>query len=370
MWIIIYLYLFAFSFILSLILIPVLRKFAVKSKILDAPSERKVHLSPKPLLGGLALYFSFIITVFFNLFLLKVVLNSPGVLSFIPQIAVDRLPSFQKELSQIKPLAIGSTLIVFVGLVDDIKGMNPGIKILCSALIAVIMVLLGVKISFFIPHHFWSGVLTVIWFVLIMNSFNLLDNMDGLACGVALIAAFIFGGITALQSQLFTSSMLIIFVGVLAGFLIFNWYPSSIFMGDTGSMWLGFMMANLTVVATFYSEGNPTLFSVIMPLLILGVPIFDTISVMFIRLVRKKSFFIGDKNHFSHRLVQLGMTQPQAVAFIYLITFCIGINATLLSTVGKLGAMVILLQAVVIFVIIALLEYTGRKSVDKSNPHL
>jgi UDP-GlcNAc:undecaprenyl-phosphate GlcNAc-1-phosphate transferase len=365
MWIIIYLYLFVFAFVLSLLLTPALRRFAVGWRVLDAPSERKVHLSPKPLLGGLALYLSFIITVFLNLFLLKIVLNSPNLLSFVPQFAVDRLPSFQKELSQVKPLAIGSTLIVLVGLMDDIKGMNPSIKLLCSALIAVIMVFLGVKISFFIPHPFWSGVLTIVWMVLIMNSFNLLDNMDGLACGVALIAASIFFGITALQHQLFTSSMLIVFASVLAGFLIFNWYPSSIFMGDTGSMWIGFMMANLTVIATFYSEGKPTLFPVIMPLLILGVPIFDTISVMIIRFFRRKSFFIGDKNHFSHRLVQLGMTQPQAVAFIYLVTFCIGINATLLSTVGKLGAMVILLQAVVIFVIIALLEYTGRKSIEK-----
>ncbi|MDD5454585.1 MAG: undecaprenyl/decaprenyl-phosphate alpha-N-acetylglucosaminyl 1-phosphate transferase, partial [Candidatus Ratteibacteria bacterium] len=99
-----------------------------------------------------------------------------------------------------------------------------------------------------------------------------------------------------------------------------------------------------------------------------GVPIFDTISVFLIRLSRKKPLFVGDKNHFSHRLVQLGMTQPQAVAFVYLVTFCVGINATLLSTVGRLGSAVILLQAVVIFIIIALLEYTGRKSIDKSNP--
>ena len=203
------------------------------------------------------------------------------------------------------------------------------------------------------------------WMVLIMNSFNLLDNMDGLACGVALIATFIFFGITSFQHQLFTSSMLVVFAGCLAGFLIFNWYPASIFMGDAGSMWIGFMLATLTLMSTFYSEGKPTLFPVIMPLLILGVPIFDTVSVMIIRLIRKKPLFVGDKNHFSHRLVHLGMTQARAVAFIYLVTFCIGINATLLSTVEKPGAVVILLQAVVIFVIIALLEYTGRKSIGK-----
>jgi UDP-GlcNAc:undecaprenyl-phosphate GlcNAc-1-phosphate transferase len=187
--------------------------------------------------------------------------------------------------------------------------------------------------------------------------------MDGLACGVALIATFIFLGITDFQNQIFTSYVLIIFAGVLAGFLIFNWYPSSIFMGDTGSLWIGFMLAVLTIMSTFYSEGRPTLLPVIMPLLILGVPIFDTVSVILIRIYRKKPLFVGDKNHFSHRLVYLGMTQPQAVAFIYLVTFCVGINSTLLFTVGKTGAAVILLQAVVIFIIIALLEYTGRRAI-------
>ena len=365
MWIIIYLYLFAFSFLLSLVLTPLFRAIALKLKILDIPSARKVHISPKPLLGGLALYFSFILTIFLNLILLRIFWNCPNFILLIPQSVLDKIPPFQREISKILPIVCGGTLIILIGLIDDIKGMPASIKILSSALVALLMVFLGIRITLFIPYPFWGGLLTILWIVLITNSFNLLDNMDGLACGVALIATFIFWGITSFQYQLFPSSILLVFAGALAGFLIFNWYPSSIFMGDTGSMWIGFMLATLTILSTFYSEGKRTLFPVIMPLLILGVPIFDTISVMIIRLIRKKSLFIGDKNHFSHRLVQLGMTQPRAVAFIYLVTFCIGINATLLSSVGKLGAMVIFLQAVVIFVIIAFLEYTGRKSIGK-----
>lgn len=254
---------------------------------------------------------------------------------------------------------------MLLGLIDDIKRLSAFTKVFSSALIAVMMVLLGVRVSLFMPNIFLGGLLTVIWIVLITNTFNMLDNMDGLACGVALIATLIFFGITSFQHQLFTSAMLIIFAGSLVGFLLFNWYPSSIFMGDAGSMWIGFTLATLTILATYYSEGKPTLFPVVMPLLILGVPIFDAISVMTIRIIRRKPLFVGDKNHFSHRLMQLGMTQAQAVAFIYLVTLCIGINATLLATVGKSGVMVILLQAVVIFVIIALLEYTGRKSTQK-----
>ncbi len=363
MWIIIYFWLFAISFLVSLILTPLFRGIALKFNILDVPSARKVHASPKPLLGGLVFYFSFMLTIMLGVVALKLLENSPNLISLMPQSIIGKIPPFQREISKILPIALGGTLVVLIGLFDDIKGMNAYVKLFSTVVVGIIMGFLGVRITLFMPSPFFGGALTVLWFVLLINAFNLIDNMDGLACGVALVATSIFVGITYFQHQLFTSSMLVVFAGILAGFLIFNWYPSSIFMGDAGSMWLGFMLATLTIMSTFYSEGKPTLLPVVMPLLILGVPIFDTVSVMIIRLFRKKPLFVGDKNHFSHRLVQLGMTHPQAVAFIYLVTFCIGINATLLFAVGRLGATVILLQAIVIFIIIALLEYTGRKSI-------
>jgi UDP-GlcNAc:undecaprenyl-phosphate GlcNAc-1-phosphate transferase len=361
--IIIYFGLFAVSFLFSLVLTPLFRSVALKFNILDIPSTRKIHISPKPLFGGLAFYFSFILTILLGLIILKFFWDSPYLKLIIPQSIIGKIPPFQREIFKILPIVLGGTLVMIIGLIDDIKGMNAYVKLFFTTVVGILMVFLGVRITLFMPNPFFGGLLTVLWFVLLMNSFNLMDNMDGLACGVALVATFIFVGITSLQYQFFTSYILVIFAGVLAGFLIFNWYPSSIFMGDAGSMWIGFMLATLTIMSTFYCEGKPTLLPVVMPLLILGVPIFDTVSVVLIRLSRKKPLFVGDKNHFSHRLVQLGMTQPQAVAFVYLVTFCIGINATLLFAVGKLGATVILLQAVVIFVIIALLEHTGRKSI-------
>lgn len=367
MWIIIYFGLFAISFLFSLILTPLFRSIALKFNILDIPSERKVHISPKPLLGGLALFFSLMLTIMVGIVILRFFWNSPGLKLLMPQSIIGIIPPLQRVVFKILPIVLGGTLVMIIGLIDDIKGMNAYVKLFSTFVVGILMVSLGVRITLFMPNTFFGGLLTVLWFVLLMNAFNLMDNMDGLACGVALVATLIFVGITSLQNQLFTSSILVIFAGVLAGFLIFNWYPSSMFMGDAGSMWLGFMLATLTVMSTFYSKGNPTLLPVVMPLLILGVPIFDTVSVVLIRLSRKKPLFVGDKNHFSHRLVQLGMTQPQAVAFIYLVTFCIGINATLLFTVGKLGATVILLQAVVIFIIIALLEHIGRKSIGSDS---
>ncbi|MDD5455297.1 MAG: MraY family glycosyltransferase, partial [Candidatus Ratteibacteria bacterium] len=271
MWTTIYFCLFAISFLFSLILTPLFRAIAFRFNVLDIPSVRKVHISPKPLLGGLAFYFSFMLTIFVGLVLLKFFWNYPQLQSIIPQSLIDRIPPLQREIYKILPIALGGTLVMIVGLIDDIKGMNPYVKLFSAAVVGIIMVFWGIRITLFMPNTFLGGLLTVLWFVLLTNSFNLMDNMDGLACGVALIASLIFVGITSLQHQLFTSSILVVFAGVLAGFLIFNWYPSSIFMGDAGSMWIGFILAALTIMSTFYSEGKPTLLPVFMPLLILGV---------------------------------------------------------------------------------------------------
>jgi len=301
--------------------------------------------------------------VLLNLFLLKLINSSPYLQTFLPHSILSKLPPLAREIPKITPFLIGGTLILILGLIDDIRTLSAKVKLICQIFISTIMFFSGVRITLFTNNPIASGLLTVFWMVAIINSFNLLDNMDGLACGVALIVSFLFFGIAVTQNQIFTSCLLIIFAGALAGFLRFNFYPSKIFMGDAGSMWIGFMLATLTIITTYYSEGKPTLFPVFMPLLILGVPIFDTLSVIIIRLIKKRPLFVGDQNHFSHRLVQLGMSQPQAVIFIYLVTFCVGINATLLSTVGAFGVTVILLQAIVIFVIILILEIVGRKTI-------
>ena len=160
MWVIIYFYFFAFSFLLSLILTLLFRRIALRLKILDIPSFRKVHTSPKPLLGGLALYFSFTVAVLINLILLKVLRNSPNLFPLILQSILDKLPPFQREVSKILPIVFGGTLIMLIGLIDDIKGkgMSASVKIISSALVALLMVFWGVMITLFMPHPFlgWS----------------------------------------------------------------------------------------------------------------------------------------------------------------------------------------------------------------------
>ena len=201
----------------------------------------------------------------------------------------------------------------------------------------------------------------------VTNTFNLLDNMDGLASGVAFISSLIFLYIALITKQWFVSALLASFIGVLLGFLIFNFPPASIFLGDAGSLWIGFTISSFTILTTYYTHELPTSLPVIMPLLILGVPFFDTLSVIYIRWREKRPLFKADKSHFSHRLVELGFTERQAVLLIYLLTFGTGINATLLIQVGWGGALVILLSTMVIFSIIGMIEFMGRRGRENDN---
>jgi len=148
----------------------------------------------------------------------------------------------------------------------------------------------------------------------------------------------------------------------LLGFLFFNFPPAKIFMGDCGSMFIGYIISVITILGTYYRPGAPTLFPVVIPLLVLTVPIFDVLSVIFIRWVHKKPIFQPDKNHFSHRLVDMGMNIRTAVLFLYLLTFCVGLPSVLLPQLSLVGVVIIFLQAVGIMGVIAVLEYYGKNN--------
>jgi len=369
MWNWIYIYIFVFSLFLSLILSLILtklwRKIALRRSKLDRPSERKIHHMPKPLLGGVAIYLAFTVTVLVNMIVVHILVSNPAFSHLLPDTIIGHLRGAPVVWGKLKIILTGATLMMLLGLLDDLYGVRFRVKLAGQVLLALLLVGFGIRITLFIPNVYLSGLITIIWIVGITNAFNLLDNMDGLSAGVGLIAAIIFF-ITAFQEgQLFVTAILIAFAGSLAGFLKYNFHPSSIFMGDAGSLFLGYTLASLTVLNTYYSEQSPTLFPVIMPVLILGVPIFDTFSVICLRLKSRQSIFEADKRHFSHRLVSLGMTQRQAVLLVYLVTFCIGINAILLRSVQAWGAFIILVQAIAIFAIIVSLELAARKRRDK-----
>jgi UDP-GlcNAc:undecaprenyl-phosphate GlcNAc-1-phosphate transferase len=233
------------------------------------------------------------------------------------------------------------------------------------------MVLLGWRMSLFIDAPLLTGLLSVVWIVGLVNSFNMLDNMDGLSAGVAAIAASILAAVMLLGpnpkdpaaggAQLFVGGFLLVLVGSLLGFLWHNRPPARLFMGDAGSYLIGYLLAIGTLTATFAGQSVPR-HAILAPLCILAVPIYDTATVIWIRLRQGRSPFVGDKSHFSHRLVELGMTKTQAVLTIYLATATCGLGAFLLHEVrDEVGAGVILLLVACTLVLVGILETAGRR---------
>lgn len=369
--------LFVEGFVLSVVLTPVMRRIAPVLGFLDQPGHRKVHCQPKPLLGGAAIFLSLVLCVFGDLFILDWFFRhevQPGAWWVKPiQTMALYAAGYSLVLQQFFGLMTGGVILFVIGLIDDRFGLSPLIKLVGQFAAAILLYFCNIQIALFINIPWINFLLTLGWIVLITNSFNLLDNMDGLSGGVAMISLILLGCSTQLVShQVFITAMCFTLAGCIAGFLKYNLNPSTIFMGDAGSLILGYYVATLTIQSTFYQTGthNATAWAVVMPFIILAVPIFDTLSVIVIRIKNKKPIYVGDKNHFSHRLVALGMSQKQAVFFIHLVTFCVGSSALLLPFLTEpLGGYIILTQTIIFFVIITILEHIKNSPNGNSTNH-
>ncbi len=354
MWKIIYSYIFVFGFLASYLIVRILKNLALQIGLVDQPDQkRKTHKKPIPLLGGVGMYLAFTFTIVIHL----AAIYKFKALLFLPQIILTQLMGIASIMPQLIAILGTTFLLVVLGTIDDIRPIKAKTKLIFQFIMAVIVFLSGIRITFFTNNIILSAILTVLWIIAITNAFNLMDNMDGLSCGTAFISAFIFFLVSSITGQFFVSSILACFGGVLLGFLIFNFHPARIFMGDAGSMFIGYTLALLTIINTYYRpETALTLTPVIMPLIILAIPIFDMVSVIFIRLKSGVSIFTADNNHISHRMTALGMSHKQAVLFIYLVNFCIGLSALLLGSLTKWGCFLVLLQALCILSIIIFLE--------------
>ncbi|MCG2712718.1 MAG: undecaprenyl/decaprenyl-phosphate alpha-N-acetylglucosaminyl 1-phosphate transferase [Candidatus Omnitrophica bacterium] len=354
MWKIIYIYIFSFGLIASYLIVRILKKAALNMGLVDKPDfKRKIHTKPVPLLGGLGMYLAFTLSIVFHLAIIYRLRDSV----ILPQTISTQLLGINSIMTQLIAILTTTFLLVLLGMIDDIKPLSARTKLIFQIILAVIVFWSGIRVTFFTSNIVFSAIFTIIWIIGITNAFNLMDNMDGLSCGTAFISTFIFFLISSTTGQFFVSSILACFGGVMLGFLIFNFAPAKVFMGDAGSMFIGYTLSLLTIINTYYRpETALTPAPVIMPLLILAIPIFDMISVIYIRLKNRVSIFTADKNHISHRLVNLGMSHKQAVLFIYLVNFCIGLGALLLGSLSKYGCFIVLLQALGILTIIILLE--------------
>jgi UDP-GlcNAc:undecaprenyl-phosphate/decaprenyl-phosphate GlcNAc-1-phosphate transferase len=299
------------GFAASVGLTPLTRRFAQRIGLVDKPSKRKVHSNPTPLMGGLAIYGAFVLAL----------LLFSGNAEIDPQI----LP--QQHTIELIAIVIGATWLAIVGFIDDRYELKPRQKYAAQFLAAAGVMLVGIRIDLFRNPMDW--LLTFVWIVGLINAVNFLDNMDGLAAGVSAIAAFFLYVLSASQGQELVSMLSAALCGAAVGFLIYNFNPATTFMGDMGSMVLGFLLAVMGIKLRF--PGQPLETSWLIPILVLGLPIFDTTLVVFTRLREGRSPAQGGKDHTSHRLQFLGLSTRYVVLSLYAVCVLFGIAAVAIS---------------------------------------
>ncbi|MHC4623802.1 MAG: MraY family glycosyltransferase [Planctomycetota bacterium] len=314
-----------------------------------------------PLGGGIAIFIT-IATIIIAAALSIRFLLVPGRLSWlIENVNIDPA-DFLGKVSQLVVIMLGALILFVVGLWDDKKHLRPFAKLAVQFAVAIAATAFAeVRVEFFIESRIVTSLLSAFWIVLIINAFNFLDNMDGLAAGIAAIASLILFVAAVIAGQVFVSGLALVFLGALLGFLVFNFPPAKIFMGDAGSLVVGFFVALLTLRTTYYHEAQSgQWYPVLLPAIVMAVPLYDFISVTLLRISQGKSPFVGDTQHFSHRLKRHGLTDTQTVLTLYLATLCTGLGATFLYQVNLPGALLILTQTFMILAIIAIFETTAK----------
>jgi UDP-GlcNAc:undecaprenyl-phosphate GlcNAc-1-phosphate transferase len=363
------------SFLISWIVTGLMKRLAPRWGFVDRPGGRKIHSNPKPLGGGVAILLGFALPVAIGLIIVATHPASPA-----PPHDPDarRLAAYWSGARERAPMMAGvlaaALLMHLLGLWDDRKALGPYLKLICQFAIIVGMVTLfdvRAVLDKIGMGRSASIILSIIWIVAITNAFNFLDNMDGLSAGVAAVctAAFLVASISI--EQWFVAAGLSLLFGALVGFLCFNFAPASIFMGDSGSLVVGFLLGVLTVRGTYLPENErfgAGWYAVFAPLIVLAVPLYDLVVVSTIRMVRGRSPFVGDTNHFSHRLVARGMSRRTAVLCLYLITAATAVAAIILPHLqSPLLAKLIFLQTWLILGVVALLEQHPLPTPSKSS---
>ena len=284
---------------------PITRRLAFHFGVLDQPSVRKVHQRPTPLLGGLAIYGALVLALVF----------------FSP-------PFYLVEFGAI---LAGTTWLVLVGFVDDRQGLQPLVKMVGQIIAAAVLIAAGIHVRIF-ASDILNVALTLFWIVGITNALNFQDNMDGLAAGITAIASLFFFAMAVREELSLVSSLAAALAGASVGFLLYNFNPATTFMGDMGSMVLGFLLSVLAIKLDFRVPAERQVVTWMVPVVVLGLPIFDTTLVVFTRLREHRSPMQGGKDHTSHRLVSLGLSQRAAVLTLYAVCVVLGLVAVALST--------------------------------------
>ncbi|MGI6549690.1 MAG: glycosyltransferase family 4 protein [Syntrophomonadales bacterium] len=314
------------AFIVAYLLMPLVAKLAFRIGAIDQPSARKVHSKPMPRLGGTGIFVAFVVVV-------------------LATQDLDR---------SLMGILLGAAVIFLVGVLDDIYRLSPWTKLAAQISAALIVVYFGVRVHVMTNPFdgvFQLGVLsiplTLLWVIGITNAVNLIDGLDGLAGGVCAIAAITIGVVAWKGDQMVVAYMALVLAGAIAGFLPHNFHPARIFMGDSGSMFLGFVLACLSVSGL---AKGATLISLCIPVIILGIPVFDTLFAIIRRVNNQAPIFGADKAHLHHRLMDMGLSHQGSVIIIYIVSALLGAAAVVMTYVSSPKALLIL--AVVLALII------------------
>jgi UDP-GlcNAc:undecaprenyl-phosphate GlcNAc-1-phosphate transferase len=367
-----YLLSFILAMAAALAVTPLARRTAIRLDIVDHPSGRKAHASPIPYLGGVAIYLAFVLVLVF--------VSGPA----------SHNSGFSKATGQLVAIVGGATLMALLGLLDDRYNLPASLKLIGQLAGAANLVVAQVEIHF--NHAMFAPLeapITVLWVVGITNAFNLMDNMDGLAVGTAGIAAafFFLHAVLALPMQSFVASLAAALAGACFGFLFYNWSPAKIFMGDAGSLFLGYLLSALALKLSLataspqlvavareagYSAGLTESYhavALVAPIFMLGVPIFDTTLVTISRLRRGVPVSQGGRDHLSHRLLAMGLSHREAVMTLYLASCALGGVSIVLTraTLGE-GAMMVVVALVVAAWFFVRFERIYRRQMEPVGP--
>lgn len=336
------------AMLISFTATPLVMRIAHKIGAIDIPKdERRMHNKPIPRLGGLAIFLGCVISILL----------------------------FAELDTQLRGILIGATIIVSVGIVDDVRPLGAGVKLILQILSALIAVSSGVVIQAisnplpfggeYWDFGIWAIPITVIWIVAVTNSVNLIDGLDGLADGVSTIGALTMLIITLLMGDLKIAVIIAALVGSCVGFMPYNMNPAKIFMGDTGSTFLGFTLATLSVLGLFKLYA---VISFVVPFIILGFPIFDTCSAFTRRILKGQNPMKADRSHTHHKLIDMGMNQKQAVATLYMVSTVLGLCAVMIVSEGYMKlilSMVAMLATA--FTVARIARYPHEHKKEKQN---
>ena len=338
-----YLRIFFLALIITLILTPIVRWLAKKAGAVDMPSKIKIHKKATPRLGGVGIFIGFLSSLILT----------------------------ESLTRQQKGVVMGASCALMVGILDDIRSVPATFKLMVLFGITIFLAYKGVILNL-VPGFFWINfVLTLFWIVGVTSAFNAMDHMDGLASGLTVFASMAYAYVAIQNGQWSWGALSIALMGSSIGFLFYNFPPASIFMGDAGSFFLGYSLAAVSVMGAWST--NP-IKAIMVPVFILGLPIFDLMYVVVRRKVKKMTKGIRQiitfsaKDHFSHRLLELGMSQRQALFFTYFVMLALGMGAVAMRYVLKFEAIILCMQfAIIAFLIVILMEFAIKNKHEEKN---